>query len=39
MEQGVDHVGIATPFYCNDGKGRFLFKPLYYAPSYNTTKI
>lgn len=26
MEQGVDHIGIATPFYCNDGKGRFLFQ-------------
>lgn len=22
---GIDYIGIATPFYCNDGKGNFLF--------------
>lgn len=25
MEAGVDYIGVSTPFYCNDGKGRFLF--------------
>ncbi len=24
MKAGVDYIGITTPFYCNDGKGRFL---------------
>ena len=24
MEIGIDYPGITTPFYCNDGKGRFL---------------
>lgn len=26
MRPGVDYIGIATPFYCNDGKGLFLFQ-------------
>ena len=26
MERGVDYIGVATPFYCNDGKGHFLFQ-------------
>lgn len=26
MKAGIDYIGIATPFYCNDGKGRFLFQ-------------
>ncbi len=25
MKIGVDYVGITTPFFCNDGKGNFLF--------------
>lgn len=25
MIAGVDYIGISTPFYCNDGKGNFLF--------------
>ena len=25
MKIGIDFVGISTPFYCNDGKGNFLF--------------
>ncbi|MCL5411182.1 MAG: NUDIX domain-containing protein [Patescibacteria group bacterium] len=25
MKPGVDFIGISTPFYCNDGKGLFLF--------------
>lgn len=25
MKIGVDYVGVTTPFYCNDGKGNFLF--------------
>lgn len=25
MKIGIDYVGITTPFYCNDGKGNFLF--------------
>lgn len=25
MDIGVDYIGITTPFYCNDGKGNFLF--------------
>ena len=25
MQAGIDYVGITTPFYCNDGKGNFLF--------------
>lgn len=25
MKPGIDFIGISTPFYCNDGKGRFLF--------------
>ena len=25
MKPGIDYIGIATPFYCNDGKGNFLF--------------
>lgn len=24
MKPGIDYIGIATPFYCNDGKGNFL---------------
>lgn len=24
MNIGIDHIGITTPFYCNDGKGNFL---------------
>jgi len=24
MQPGVDYVGVTTPFYCNDGNGRFL---------------
>jgi 8-oxo-dGTP diphosphatase len=24
MKAGVDYIGITTPFYCNDGKGKFL---------------
>lgn len=24
MKPGVDYVGISTPFYCNDGDGKFL---------------
>lgn len=26
MKEGIDYIGIATPFYCNDGSGRFLFQ-------------
>jgi len=25
MKAGIDYIGISTPFYCNDGKGNFLF--------------
>lgn len=25
MKPGIDYIGITTPFYCNDGEGRFLF--------------
>jgi 8-oxo-dGTP diphosphatase len=25
MKPGIDYIGISTPFYCNDGKGNFLF--------------
>jgi len=25
MQIGTDYIGISTPFYCNDGKGNFLF--------------
>ncbi len=25
MKPGIDYIGITTPFYCNDGKGNFLF--------------
>jgi len=25
MKAGIDYIGISTPFYCNDGKGTFLF--------------
>lgn len=25
MKIGIDYVGVTTPFYCNDGKGNFLF--------------
>lgn len=25
MKAGVDYIGISTPFYCNDGKGNFIF--------------
>ena len=25
MRPGIDYIGISTPFYCNDGKGNFLF--------------
>jgi 8-oxo-dGTP pyrophosphatase MutT (NUDIX family) len=25
MKIGIDFVGVTTPFYCNDGKGNFLF--------------
>ena len=25
MKPGIDYVGVSTPFYCNDGKGNFLF--------------
>ncbi len=25
MKPGIDYIGITTPFYCTDGKGRFLF--------------
>jgi len=25
MISGIDYIGITTPFYCNDGKGNFLF--------------
>ncbi len=25
MRLGIDYIGISTPFYCNDGKGKFLF--------------
>jgi ADP-ribose pyrophosphatase YjhB (NUDIX family) len=24
MQVGVDYIGISTPFYCHDGKGRFV---------------
>ena len=24
MNPGIDYIGITTPFYCNDGKGKFL---------------
>lgn len=24
MKIGIDFIGITTPFYCNDGKGKFL---------------
>ncbi len=26
MRPGIDCIGIATPFYCNDGNGLFLFQ-------------
>lgn len=22
---GIDYIGVSTPFYCHDGKGKFLF--------------
>lgn len=25
MQPGIDYIAISTPFYCNDGKGNFLF--------------
>jgi len=25
MKIGIDYIGVSTPFYCNDGKGNFLF--------------
>lgn len=25
MKSGIHYIGISTPFYCNDGKGNFLF--------------
>ena len=25
MKPGIDYIGITTPFYCNDGKGNFIF--------------
>lgn len=25
MKVGFDYIGVTTPFYCNDGKGNFLF--------------
>jgi ADP-ribose pyrophosphatase YjhB (NUDIX family) len=25
MQPGIDYIGVSTPFYCNDGKGNFLF--------------
>ncbi|MDP3800168.1 MAG: NUDIX domain-containing protein [bacterium] len=25
MKPGIDYVGVATPFYCHDGNGKFLF--------------
>jgi len=25
MKVGEDYIGVTTPFYCNDGKGNFLF--------------
>jgi 8-oxo-dGTP pyrophosphatase MutT (NUDIX family) len=25
MDIGIDYIGVTTPFYCNDGKGNFLF--------------
>jgi len=25
LQPGIDYVGISTPFYCNDGKGNFVF--------------
>lgn len=25
MKIGINYIGITTPFYCNDGKGNFLF--------------
>ena len=25
LKAGIDYVGVSTPFYCNDGKGNFLF--------------
>lgn len=25
MKPGLDYVGITTPFFCHDGKGKFLF--------------
>ncbi len=25
MKAGTDYLGVTTPFYCNDGKGNFLF--------------
>ncbi|HLC99637.1 hypothetical protein A2841_02345 [Candidatus Kaiserbacteria bacterium RIFCSPHIGHO2_01_FULL_48_10] len=24
MKAGIDYIGVSTPFYCNDGNGRFL---------------
>lgn len=24
MKPGTDYIGVSTPFYCNDGKGRFV---------------
>ncbi len=25
MKPGVDYIGVSVPFYCNDGKGNFVF--------------
>jgi 8-oxo-dGTP diphosphatase len=25
MKAGIDYIGVSTPFYCNDGKGKFVF--------------
>lgn len=25
MKAGIDFIGVGTPFYCTDGKGKFLF--------------
>ena len=25
LKSGIDYIGITTPFYCNDGKGTFVF--------------
>jgi 8-oxo-dGTP pyrophosphatase MutT (NUDIX family) len=24
LKPGIDYIGITTPFYCNDGNGKFL---------------